>query len=42
MLQRLALATPPDEFAQRRELRLGQLALEFQIQVDPFPRKHMR
>ena len=36
MLERLALAAAPDEFAQRREFRLGERALELEIKLDAF------
>ena len=35
MLERLALAAPPDEFAQRGQLGLGERALELEIKFDP-------
>ncbi len=36
MLERLALAAPPDEFAQRRQFRLGERTLEVEIKLDAF------
>ena len=36
MLKRLTLAAPPDERAERRQLRLGKRAFEFEIKLDPF------
>ena len=41
MLKRFALSAPLHQIAQRRQLRFVKLALEFQIQVDPFPAEHM-
>ena len=42
MLKRFALSAPLDQIAQRCQLRFVKLALEFQIQLDPFPAQHMR
>ena len=36
MLERLALAASLDEFAQRRQLRLGERTLELEIKLDSF------
>jgi hypothetical protein len=36
MLERLALAAAPDEVAKRRQFRLGEDALELEIEIDPF------
>ena len=36
MLQRLALAAPPHQLAQRRQLRLGERPVELEIKLDPF------
>ena len=41
MLKRLPFAAPLHEIAQRRKLRFGQVAFEFQVQLDPFPSQHM-
>src|SRR5450432_881579 len=37
MLERLALAAAPNEFAQGREFRLGERALEVEVKLDAFP-----
>jgi hypothetical protein len=36
MLERLALAAPPNEFAEGCQLGLGERALEVEIKLDPF------
>src|SRR6266571_164135 len=41
MLERLALATPPQQFSQRRQLRCSELALELEIKVHSRPRQHV-
>ena len=38
MLERLALAASPDQFAQRRQFRFGQGAFELEIKFDPLLR----
>ena len=35
MLERFALAAAPYELAKRRQLRLGERALEFEVKLDP-------
>src|SRR5205809_697667 len=40
-MKRLALSAPLHQIAQRRQLGFVKLALEFQIQLDPFPAEHM-
>ena len=42
MLERLVLSPSSDQFAHRRQFRFGQIALEFQVEIDPFPSERMR
>jgi len=41
MLKWLTFTAPPDQLAERRQLRLRQLAFELQIKLDPFPSQHV-
>ena len=36
MLERLALAAPPHQIAERDQLRLGERPFELEIKLDPF------
>ena len=42
MLERLVLSPPSDQFADWRQFRFGQIALEFQVNIEPFPPERMR
>src|SRR5205807_8893448 len=42
MLERLVLPAPADKLAERRQFGLGQIALELEINIEPFPPERMR
>src|SRR5207247_787565 len=42
MLERLVLSPSSHQFANWRQLRFGQIALEFQVNIEPFPPERMR